>query len=92
MGQRIIRLQPINGFAAEASAAAILLVASLRGLPVSTTHVVSGAILGVGSTRNPSAVRWGVAGNIVVAWVLTIPCAAAVAAVVYAIFRLLGAR
>jgi PiT family inorganic phosphate transporter len=90
MGQRIISLQPINGFAAETASAAILLVASFRGLPVSTTHVVSGAVMGVGSTRNPSAVRWGVAGNIVVAWLLTIPCAAIVAAVVYGIFRLFG--
>jgi PiT family inorganic phosphate transporter len=91
MGQRIISLQPINGFAAETASAAILLIASFRGLPVSTTHVVSGAVMGVGSTRNPSAVRWGVAGNILVAWVLTIPCAAAMAAIVYAIFRLFGA-
>lgn len=92
MGQRIIKLQPINGFAAEISAAAILLLASFNGLPVSTTHVVSGAVMGVGSTRNPSAVRWGVAGNIAVAWVLTIPCAAIMAAIVYAILRLAGAH
>ena len=91
VGQRIIRLQPINGFAAELSSATILLLASFRGLPVSTTHVVSGAIMGVGSTYNPSAVRWGVAGNILVAWILTIPGAAALAALMFAILRLVGA-
>jgi len=90
MGQRIIHLEPINGFAAETSAATILLLSSLNGLPVSTTHVVSGAIMGVGSTRNPSAVRWGVAGAIAMAWVLTIPCAALAAAVVYGVARLVG--
>lgn len=90
MGQRIIRLQPINGFAAETSTAGILLYASLHGLPVSTTHVISGSIMGVGSTRNPSAVRWGVAGNIVVAWLLTIPCAAAIAALIRGLLRLAG--
>ncbi len=88
MGQRIIKLQPINGFAAEASAATVLLAASVQGLPVSTTHVVSGAVMGVGSTRNPSAVRWGVAENILIAWLLTIPCAAAVAALAYALLHL----
>lgn len=82
MGQRIIRLQPINGFAAESSSAAVLLYASLHGLPVSTTHVISGAVMGVGSTRNASAVRWGVAGNIIVAWIITIPCAALVAGMI----------
>jgi PiT family inorganic phosphate transporter len=92
LGQRIIRLQPINGFAAEVSAATILLVASLKGLPVSTTHVVSSAVMGVGSTRNISAVRWGVAGNILIAWLLTIPCAAAVAALIYGFLYLAGAR
>ena len=92
LGQRIIRLQPINGFAAEASAATILLIASLKGLPVSTTHVVASAVMGVGSTRNISAVRWGVAGNILIAWLLTIPCAAAMAGLVYGLLYLAGAR
>src|SRR5205085_4747128 len=63
VGQRIYRLQPISGFAAQTSAATILLVASLKGLPVSTTHVLNSAVMGVGSTRRVSAVRWGVAGN-----------------------------
>ena len=92
LGQRIFRLQPVNGFAAQTTAATILLVASLKGLPVSTTHVVSGAVMGVGSTRNISAVRWGVAGNILIAWLLTIPCAAAMAGLVYGLLYLAGAR
>jgi len=92
VGQRIYRLQPISGFAAQTSAATILLVASLKGLPVSTTHVVSSAVMGVGSTQRVSAVRWGVAGNILIAWVLTIPCAAAMAALVYGLLYLAGAR
>src|SRR5919205_1401797 len=82
VGQRIFRLQPISGFAAQTAAATILLVASLKGLPVSTTHTLNGAVMGVGSTRRLSAVRWGVAGNIVMAWLLTIPCAATMAALV----------
>ena len=90
MGQRIIHLEPINGFAAETTAATVLLAASVQGLPVSTTHVIAGAIMGVGSTRGLHAVRWGVAGTIVLAWVLTIPCAAAIAAIVYAVLRLVG--
>jgi PiT family inorganic phosphate transporter len=91
MGQRIIRLEPINGFAAETASAGILLLASFRGLPVSTTHVVSSAVMGVGTTRNPGAVRWGVAGSILVAWVLTLPASAAMGALAYGVFRLLGA-
>jgi PiT family inorganic phosphate transporter len=91
MGQRIIRLEPINGFAAETASAGILLVASLQGLPVSTTHVVSSAVMGVGTTRNPGAVRWGVATSILVAWVLTLPAAAAVGAVAYTAGHLVGA-
>ena len=92
VGQRIFRVQPIHGFAAQTAAATILLVASLKGLPVSTTHTLNGAVMGVGSTRRVSAVRWGVAGNIVMAWVLTIPCAGAMAALVYGLLYLAGAR
>jgi PiT family inorganic phosphate transporter len=92
VGQRIIRLEPINGFAAEASSATVLLISSFRGLPVSTTHVVSASVMGVGSTRNLSAVRWGMAGNILLAWLLTLPCAAAVAALIYFLAHLLGAQ
>jgi PiT family inorganic phosphate transporter len=85
MGSKITRLQPVGGFAAESAAAATLFFTSGAGIPVSTTHTITGAIVGVGSTRRLSAVRWGVAGRIVWAWVLTIPAAAAIAAVTYAI-------
>jgi PiT family inorganic phosphate transporter len=73
MGSRITTLQPVNGFAAEASAGAVITLATHFGIPISTTHAISGAILGVGATRRLSAVRWGIAGRIVTAWVLTIP-------------------
>jgi PiT family inorganic phosphate transporter len=80
MGSKIVRLRPIHGFAAETSAAAVLFFTAHLGIPVSTTHVISGSIMGVGASMNVSAVRWGVAGNIVVAWVLTIPMSALIAA------------
>ena len=80
MGSRIVKLRPIHGFAAETSAAAVLLFTAHLGIPVSTTHVITGSIMGVGASMNVSAVRWGVAGNIVVAWVLTIPMSALIAA------------
>jgi PiT family inorganic phosphate transporter len=86
MGQRVVKLDPIHGFAAETTAATIIFTASHFGVPVSTTHVISSAILGVGASDRFSAVRWGVAGNIVTAWILTIPASAAVAALS---FRLL---
>jgi PiT family inorganic phosphate transporter len=73
LGVKMLKLEPIHGFAAETSAAAIILSASHIGLPVSTTHVISSAILGVGATKRLSAVRWGIAGKIVMAWVLTLP-------------------
>ncbi len=73
LGVKMLKLEPIHGFAAETSSAAIIVAASHFGMPVSTTHVVSGAILGVGSTKRLSAVRWGIAGKIVMAWVLTLP-------------------
>ena len=73
MGMRITALKPVNGFAAETSAATVILVATGFGIPISTTHAISGAILGVGATRRLSAVRWGIAGRIVTSWVLTIP-------------------
>ena len=79
MGQRVVKLDPVHGFAAETTAASIILGASAFGMPVSTTHVISSAIMGVGSSDRLSAVRWGVAWNIVVAWVLTLPASAAVA-------------
>jgi PiT family inorganic phosphate transporter len=81
MGQRITKLKPVGGFCAETGGAMTLFLATGMGIPVSTTHTITGAIVGVGAARNVSAVRWGVAGGIVWACVLTIPCSAAVAAV-----------
>jgi PiT family inorganic phosphate transporter len=83
MGQRITKLKPVGGFCAETGGAITLFLATAMGVPVSTTHTITGAIVGVGSTRRASAVRWGVAGNIVWAWVLTIPASAFVAAIAY---------
>ena len=83
MGQRITKLKPVGGFCAETGGAMTLFIASALGIPVSTTHTITGAIVGVGSVRHPSAVRWGVAGNIVWAWIFTIPASAFVAAVAY---------
>ena len=79
MGSKITRLQPSGGMAAESAAAATLFATSAAGIPVSTTHTITGAIVGVGASRRLSAVRWGVAGRVVWAWVLTIPGAFAVA-------------
>jgi PiT family inorganic phosphate transporter len=79
MGHKIIKLEPIHGFAAETAAASVIQLASHFGLPVSTTHVISGSIMGVGASKRLSAVRWGVAGDMFVAWVLTIPATATVA-------------
>jgi inorganic phosphate transporter, PiT family len=83
MGQKITKLKPVGGFCAETGGALTLFIATGLGIPVSTTHTITGAIVGVGSVRNPSAVRWGVAGNIVWAWIFTIPASAFVAAVAY---------
>jgi PiT family inorganic phosphate transporter len=83
MGSKITKLQPVGGFAAETAGAISLFTATHLGIPVSTTHTITGAIIGVGSIRRLSAVRWGIAGRIVWAWVLTIPAAAAIAAGVY---------
>src|SRR5688572_6373746 len=80
MGQRITKLQPVHGFCAETGGAIMLFGATAMGIPVSTTHTITGAIVGVGSTRSVSAVRWGVAGNIVWAWIFTIPASAFIAA------------
>jgi PiT family inorganic phosphate transporter len=92
MGAKITKLQPTGGFCAETAGALTLVGATLAGIPVSTTHTITGAIMGVGATKRLSAVKWGVAGRIVWAWVLTIPIAAAVAAVCYlAVSRFLGA-
>jgi PiT family inorganic phosphate transporter len=83
MGQKVAKLKPVDGFAAESSAAITLAISSGFGIPVSTTHTITGAIMGVGSIRRLSAVRWGVARNIVWAWILTIPAAAAISAAAY---------
>jgi inorganic phosphate transporter, PiT family len=83
MGQRITKLRPVGGFCAETGGAITLFLATGLGIPVSTTHTITGAIVGVGSTQRASAVRWGVAGNIVWAWIFTIPASAFVAAIAY---------
>jgi len=83
LGQRLYSMEPPSGFAAQATAGAVIYASTKYGYPLSTTHVVSGAVMGAGATKRLSAVRWGVAGNIVVAWLLTIPAAAAVAAAFY---------
>jgi inorganic phosphate transporter, PiT family len=92
MGSKITKLQPVSGFAAETGAAFALLIATSFGVPVSTTHAITGAIVGVGATRRFSAVRWGVAGQIVWAWLLTIPAAFLIGAGTYTLLRLAGAR
>ena len=90
MGHRILRLEPVQGFAAETSASITIFLASRMGMPVSTTHVIAGSIFGVGSSKRLSAVRWGVAQDMVVAWILTIPAAGLVAALVYLVLTGLG--
>jgi PiT family inorganic phosphate transporter len=83
LGQRVFQMEPASGFAAQTSSGIVIFLATHLGYPLSTTHVVSGAVMGAGATKRLSAVRWGVAGNIAVAWLLTIPMAALVAAVLY---------
>jgi PiT family inorganic phosphate transporter len=83
MGQRITKLKPVGGFAAETGGALSVGLATFLGIPVSTTHTITGAIVGVGAAQRSSAVRWGVAGNIVIAWVLTIPASAGIAALAW---------
>jgi PiT family inorganic phosphate transporter len=90
MGSRITKLRPVHGFAAETGAAAAVFVATVLGIPVSTTHAITGSIVGVGATRRLSAVRWGVAGQIVWAWVLTIPGAAIIGAGTGVVLRAFG--
>jgi PiT family inorganic phosphate transporter len=90
LGTRIISMDPAQGFATQAAGATVILAASSVGYPLSTTHVISGGIMGAGAAKQFSAVRWGVAGNIVVAWVLTLPAAAGLGALVYAVCRLFG--
>ena len=90
LGQRVAKLDPPQGFAAQTACASILWTTAHYGFPVSTTHTISGAVLGAGATRRISAVRWGVAGNILLAWVMTIPCAAIVGAGMEVVTRLPG--
>ncbi len=88
LGNKVIKLDPIHGFAAETSAASIIQIATHYGIPVSTTHTITSCIMGVGATQRLSAVRWGVAGNIAIAWVVTLPAAGLVAAVAFLILNL----
>jgi inorganic phosphate transporter, PiT family len=90
LGMRVAKLDPPQGFAAQTACASILWTTAHYGFPVSTTHTISGSVLGAGATTRFSAVRWGVAGNILLAWVLTIPCAAAVGALMESLTRLPG--
>jgi PiT family inorganic phosphate transporter len=90
MGSRIIKMDPAQGFAAQTGGSAVLLTAAHLGFPLSTTHSITGAVLGAGAAKRVSAVRWGLAGNIVVAWILTLPAAAAVGAITYGVSTLFG--
>jgi PiT family inorganic phosphate transporter len=83
LGSKVIKLDPIHGFAAETSAAAVIVNTGLFGFPISTTHAITAAIMGAGSTQRLSAVRWGVAGDIATAWVFTLPAAGLAAAAAY---------
>jgi PiT family inorganic phosphate transporter len=88
MGMRITKLTPVHGFSAETGGAATIIFSSLLGIPVSTTHTISGSIMGVGALRRLSAVRWGVARRIVLTWILTIPCSAGMSALIYWIINM----
>jgi PiT family inorganic phosphate transporter len=90
MGQKITKLRPVGGFCAQAGGAISVFFATFLGVPVSTTHTIAGSIIGVGSTSSLSAVRWGVAGRIVWAWILTIPASALIAAIFEEFFKVLG--
>jgi inorganic phosphate transporter, PiT family len=90
MGHRVVQLEPVHGFAAETTAASVLLGTAALGMPVSTTHVISSAIMGVGSARGPKGVRWGVARGILLAWVVTIPVTATIAALSWVVLNIIG--
>lgn len=90
MGMKLVKLRPVDGFCAETGGGVIILAMSHLGIPVSTTQTITGAIVGVGATRRLSAVRWGIVGNVVWAWILTIPLSAALAAFMYTLLRLFG--
>ena len=90
MGSRIIKMDPAQGFSAQGAGAAVILAASHLGFPLSTTHTIAGGVMGAGAARRLSAVRWGVAGNIALAWVLTVPCAGAIGALAFGASRIFG--
>jgi PiT family inorganic phosphate transporter len=90
MGHRVVKLEPVHGFAAETTAATVIITAAHFGMPVSTTHVISSAIMGVGSARGVRGVRWGVASNILAAWIITIPASGGVAALVWFLLHQVG--
>ena len=90
LGTRIIKMDPAQGFAAQSAGATVILASSHFGYPLSTTHTISGAVMGAGAAKRLSAVRWGVAGNIVMAWLLTIPAAGAIGGLAYGITRIFG--
>jgi PiT family inorganic phosphate transporter len=87
MGQRITKIRPVGGFCAEISGSVALFLATSLGIPVSTTHTITGSIVGVGAAQSVSAVRWGVAGDLLWAWILTIPCSAFIAGLAWAVAR-----
>ncbi|HPD18637.1 MAG TPA: inorganic phosphate transporter, partial [Candidatus Goldiibacteriota bacterium] len=88
MGQKVTKLRPVDGFCAEISAAVSLFFSTSLGIPVSTTHTITGAIMGVGSVKRFSAVRWGVTGKIIIAWIVTIPAAALISYLTFKVFHL----
>jgi PiT family inorganic phosphate transporter len=90
MGQKMVKLRPVGGFCAETGGAVMLIVTAMAGIPVSTTHTITGAIMGVGSTQNASAVKWGVAHKIVWAWILTIPVSFVIGATIFKMISFLG--
>jgi PiT family inorganic phosphate transporter len=90
MGTRIIKMDAAQGFSAQGAGAAVIMASSHFGFPLSTTHVISGGVMGAGAGKRLSAVRWGVAGNILAAWLLTLPAAAAIGAVTYGVAHLFG--
>jgi PiT family inorganic phosphate transporter len=90
MGSRIIKMDPAQGFSAQGAGAAVVLTASHLGFPLSTTHVISGGVMGAGAAKRVSAVRWGLAGNIALAWVLTLPCAAVIGGIAYGVASAFG--
>jgi PiT family inorganic phosphate transporter len=92
MGHRVVELEPIHGFAAETTAATVIYTAAHFGMPVSTTHVISSAIMGVGSSKGVRGVRWGVARSILVAWIITIPASGAFGALAWVVLNALGVR